>query len=779
MLHRSLLLLLFAVLGWSADRPIVILDATNRPNVLPIGDNVLIREASNLVVGTATGSKLATSALQKLGAYGATPIVQPTGNVLTALGNLGWVSGPTLSAADLTSGTLAVARGGTGLASYAIGDLVYADGATSLAKLADVATGNALISGGVTTAPSWGKIGLTTHVSGTLAIANGGTASGTALSGSSIMVSNGSAIIQGSAGTSTTLLHGNASGVPTYSAVTLTTDVTGILPSANGGTGVNNAGTITTAANISFTGAGSFVTGGFTLTVPATGTAGLLGTAQSWTAVNTFSNATAASSSQTGAVVQNTGSASTSTGIGGGIVWAGTGFGVGVAPTSVIPFNVTLTSNSAISYTITNSSNGTGGQALFKAVNDGGKVVQYGVTSSGFTTFGALTASMGQMYSDAASGIVIMANSGSAPIIFAAGGSAASARVSSAGNLLVGTTADTGITGSGGLTVANTTSATSSILGAFSVGDRATAATSVAIGGGNINAGGTITSASLTSGRIPIVSTAGLLADSANLTLGSSNTVIGVRRTPHTWGANYGGVEFQGSALAEYYAAGNIQANWLGNAYDSGAGSYKYTDTDNANAFRSFPSSRLFTWATAPSGTSGTAITFVESMRLDQTALTVASTIQTISNNTTDSTSTTTGSLTTLGGMSFGVTKSAFGGGFKSTSATLGIGYATGAGGAVTQASSRTTGVTLNTVCGAITLVSAAGSATYQSFTVTDSACAANDVPDVRQKSGTDLYEIHVTAVAAGSFQVTFRTTGGTTTEQPVFNFVIFKGVNS
>ena len=65
--------------------------------------------------------------------------------------------------------------GGTGQTSYAIGDILYADTTTTLAKLADVATGNALISGGVGVAPSWGKIGLTTHVSGTLPIANGGT----------------------------------------------------------------------------------------------------------------------------------------------------------------------------------------------------------------------------------------------------------------------------------------------------------------------------------------------------------------------------------------------------------------------------------------------------------------------------------------------------------------------------------------------------------------------------------------------------------------------------
>ena len=108
-----------------------------------------------------------------------------------------------LAAGSLATGFTAVTAplGGTGLTSYAVGDLLYADTTTSLAKLADVAVGNALISGGVGAAPSWGKIGLTTHVSGTLPIANGGTGT-----------------------TSTTFVN-------------LATNVTGILPSANGGTG--------------------------------------------------------------------------------------------------------------------------------------------------------------------------------------------------------------------------------------------------------------------------------------------------------------------------------------------------------------------------------------------------------------------------------------------------------------------------------------------------------------------------------------------------------------
>ena len=115
--------------------------------------------------------------------------------------------------------------------------------------------------------------------------------------------------------------------------------------------------------------------------------------------------------------------------------------------------------------------------------------------------------------------------------------------------------------------------------------------------------------------------------------------------------------------------------------------------------------------------------------------------------------------------------------GVIASTGTAGVGYATGAGGAVTQATSRTTGVTLNKTSGAITLFSAAGSATAATFTVTNSTVAATDVIILNQKSGTDLYDLMVTAVAAGSFNISFRTTGGTTTEQPVFNFAVIKGV--
>lgn len=78
---------------------------------------------------------------------------------------------------SITAGTwngtvVGAAYGGTGFSSYTIGDLIYASAATTLAKLSDVVTGNALLSGGVGVAPSWGKVNLSQHVTGNLSVAN-------------------------------------------------------------------------------------------------------------------------------------------------------------------------------------------------------------------------------------------------------------------------------------------------------------------------------------------------------------------------------------------------------------------------------------------------------------------------------------------------------------------------------------------------------------------------------------------------------------------------------
>lgn len=93
------------------------------------------------------------------------------------------------TAANVT-GIVAAVNGGTGQSSYAVGDLLFASTTTALSRLAGVATGNALISGGVGVAPSWGKIGLTTHVSGTLPVANGGSGVTTSTGSGNLVLSS-------------------------------------------------------------------------------------------------------------------------------------------------------------------------------------------------------------------------------------------------------------------------------------------------------------------------------------------------------------------------------------------------------------------------------------------------------------------------------------------------------------------------------------------------------------------------------------------------------------
>ena len=121
----------------------------------------------------------------------------------------------TLTNALWNADAIEVAYGGTAFASYTIGDLLQASASGTLAKLAAVATGKALISGGVGVVSSWGKVGLATHVSGNLPVAN---------------------LNSGTSAGATTFWRGDETwGTPV---VSLTENVSGILPTANGGTGI-------------------------------------------------------------------------------------------------------------------------------------------------------------------------------------------------------------------------------------------------------------------------------------------------------------------------------------------------------------------------------------------------------------------------------------------------------------------------------------------------------------------------------------------------------------
>jgi len=115
------------------------------------------------------------------------------------------------------------------------------------------------------------------------------------------------------------------------------------------------------------------------------------------------------------------------------------------------------------------------------------------------------------------------------------------------------------------------------------------------------------------------------------------------------------------------------------------------------------------------------------------------------------------------------------------TISTAGIGYTTGAGGAVTQVTSKATGVTLNKTTGTITMVASLLAATTSvAFTLTNSLIAATDTVIVNIKSGAtaNSYFVSVDAVAAGSCSISLRNyTAGSLSEAVVLSFVVIKGV--
>jgi len=110
-----------------------------------------------------------------------------------------------------------------------------------------------------------------------------------------------------------------------------------------------------------------------------------------------------------------------------------------------------------------------------------------------------------------------------------------------------------------------------------------------------------------------------------------------------------------------------------------------------------------------------------------------------------------------------------------------GVGYATGAGAGVTQLTNKSTGVTINTLCGAITMNGASlANATAVGFTVTNNCCAATDtiIINIKSAATANSYTVMVDAVANGSFHVSVNNfTGGSLSEALVLNFAILKAV--
>ena len=320
--------------------------------------------------------------------------------------------------------TVAASRGGTGNSSYVVGDLLYASSTSALSPLPDVATGNALISGGIGAAPSWGKIGLATHVSGTLPTTNGGTGVTSFTSGGAVYATSTSALTTGTlpataggtgqasyavgdlvyastttalstladVATGNALISGGVGVAPSYGKIGLTTHVSGTLPIANGGTGQTTASAAFNALS-PVTTTGDLILGNGTnsRTRLAIGTNGYVltsnGTTASWQAAG--GGGGGVTSFSAGSTGFNPSSATT-----GAITLSGTlNTGNGGTGTSSTPSNGQLLIGNGSGYSVANLTAGTGvtitngsGSITIAASGGGGptiNVLNVTTTSSG------------------------------------------------------------------------------------------------------------------------------------------------------------------------------------------------------------------------------------------------------------------------------------------------------------------------------------------------------------------------------------------------------------
>lgn len=119
---------------------------------------------------------------------------------------------------------------------------------------------------------------------------------------------------------------------------------------------------------------------------------------------------------------------------------------------------------------------------------------------------------------------------------------------------------------------------------------------------------------------------------------------------------------------------------------------------------------------------------------------------------------------------------------FTTCYASQEIGYSAAAQGTVTQATDKSTGVTLNKSAGRITMNAASLAAnTAVSFTLTNSTISTNDAIIVNVSGGATAaaYTTYISSMAAGSAVVTLRNlTGGALAEAVVLNFAIIHGAS-
>ena len=171
-------------------------------------------------------------------------------NAVTSItfGTTGLTPSTASNGAITVAGTLVAANGGTGQSTYTVGDLLYASTTSALSRLADVAVGSVLTSGGIGVAPAWstlssvavtsisgGTTGLTPSsatsgavtLAGTLVASNGGTGQSTYTVGDLLYASSSSALSKlADVATGSVLVSGGVGVAPSYSSTPSVSTIT-------------------------------------------------------------------------------------------------------------------------------------------------------------------------------------------------------------------------------------------------------------------------------------------------------------------------------------------------------------------------------------------------------------------------------------------------------------------------------------------------------------------------------------------------------------------------
>ena len=121
-------------------------------------------------------------------------------------------------------------------------------------------------------------------------------------------------------------------------------------------------------------------------------------------------------------------------------------------------------------------------------------------------------------------------------------------------------------------------------------------------------------------------------------------------------------------------------------------------------------------------------------------------------------------------------------GAIRTSSSSFGVGYSTGAGGTVTQATNKATAVTLDRPSGQITMDAAAlNAATTVSFILNNSTIAAGDVLVLNHISGgtAGAYTLNAQSAAGVAVINVRNVTAGNLSEAIVIAFAVIKAVTT